>query len=146
MTEHGQQLTTDAPERKGERLARAALSRLMEPQDAAGLALVKAAGAVDGLKIATGELAPGPGLEQEVASLLVDSGVSNPGPDWLLHYGGGRQGSRTLPRNVILPPCNASAAVWSSLATRYGPCSWQIWAFMNRCACGGGDTKWSSHP
>lgn len=79
MTEHGQQLTTDAPERKGERLARAALSRLMEPQDAAGLALVKAAGAVDGLKIATGELAPGPGLEQEVASLLVDSGVSNPG-------------------------------------------------------------------
>jgi DNA processing protein len=79
MTEHGQQLTTDAPERKGERLARAALSRLMDPQDAAGLALVKAAGAVDGLKIATGELAPGPGLEQEVASLLVDSGVSNPG-------------------------------------------------------------------
>jgi DNA processing protein len=79
MTEHGQQLTTDAPQRKRERLARAALSRLMEPQDAAGLALVKAAGAVDGLKIATGELAPGPGLEQEVASLLVDSGVSNPG-------------------------------------------------------------------
>ncbi|WP_332601850.1 DNA-processing protein DprA [Arthrobacter sp. S2(2024)] len=79
MTEHGQQLTTDAPQRKRERLARAALSRLMEPQDAAGLALVKSAGAVDGLKIATGELAPGPGLEQEVASLLVDSGVSNPG-------------------------------------------------------------------
>jgi DNA processing protein len=79
MTEHGQQLTTDLPQRKGERVARAALSRLMEPQDAAGLALVKAAGAVDGLKIATGELAPGPGLEQEVASLLVDSGVSNPG-------------------------------------------------------------------
>ncbi|GAA3312954.1 DNA-processing protein DprA [Arthrobacter ramosus] len=79
MTEHGQQLTSDAPDRKRERVARAALSRLMEPQDAAGLALVQAAGAVDGLRIATGELAPGHGLEQEVASLLVDSGVSSAG-------------------------------------------------------------------
>ncbi|MFK4297654.1 DNA processing protein [Arthrobacter sp. GAS37] len=79
MTEHGQQLTSDAPDRKRERVARAALSRLMEPQDAAGLALVQAAGAVDGLRIATGELAPGHGLGQEVASLLVDSGVSSAG-------------------------------------------------------------------
>ncbi|WP_442545555.1 DNA-processing protein DprA [Arthrobacter sp. KN11-1C] len=79
MTEHHNQLTQDAPDRKRERLARAALSRLMEPQDAAGLALVQAAGAVDGLKIATGELPPGPGLEQEVASLLVDNGASSVG-------------------------------------------------------------------
>ncbi|GAB2731688.1 DNA-processing protein DprA [Arthrobacter bambusae] len=79
MTKHGQQITADAPERKRERLARAALSRLMEPQDAGGLALVKAAGAVDGLRIASGELAPGHGLEQEVASLLVDNGVSSAG-------------------------------------------------------------------
>ncbi|HEY9355659.1 MAG TPA: DNA-protecting protein DprA, partial [Arthrobacter sp.] len=39
-----------------ERIARASLSRLMEPQDAAGLALVKAAGAGDALRIATGQL------------------------------------------------------------------------------------------
>ena len=40
-----------------ERIARAALSRLMEPQDAAGLALVMVAGATDALRIATGQLA-----------------------------------------------------------------------------------------
>ena len=43
-----------------ERMARAALSRLMEPQDAAGLALVQAAGAQDALRIASGELQPVP--------------------------------------------------------------------------------------
>ena len=64
MTEHSQPFTTDAPERKRERMARAALSRLMEPQDAAGLALVQAAGAIDGLRVATGEVAAGPGLGQ----------------------------------------------------------------------------------
>lgn len=45
-----------------ERIARAALSRLMEPQDAVGLALVRVAGAVDALRIATGQLVPGPRL------------------------------------------------------------------------------------
>nr|WP_091724001.1 DNA-processing protein DprA [Pseudarthrobacter equi] len=59
-----------------ERLARAALSRLMEPQDAAGLALVQVAGAVDGLRIATGQVAAGPGLEQEISVLLADNGPS----------------------------------------------------------------------
>ncbi|ACL40179.1 DNA protecting protein DprA [Pseudarthrobacter chlorophenolicus A6] len=59
-----------------ERLARAALSRLMEPQDAAGLALVQVAGAVDGLRIATGQVAAGPGLEQEISGLLADNGPS----------------------------------------------------------------------
>jgi DNA processing protein len=57
-----------------ERRSRAALSRLMEPQDAAGLALVQVAGAVDALRIATGEVAPGPDLEQEITGLLTDSG------------------------------------------------------------------------
>ncbi|MDQ1055682.1 DNA processing protein [Arthrobacter sp. SORGH_AS 212] len=57
-----------------ERVARAALSRLMEPQDAAGLALVHVAGAVDGLRIATGQVAAGPGLEQEISGLLADNG------------------------------------------------------------------------
>ncbi|BCW19483.1 DNA processing protein DprA [Arthrobacter sp. NtRootA9] len=57
-----------------ERLARAALSRLMEPQDAAGLALVQAAGPTDALRIATGVVKAGPGLEQEITRLLAEAG------------------------------------------------------------------------
>ncbi|HEY1155280.1 MAG TPA: DNA-processing protein DprA, partial [Arthrobacter sp.] len=59
-----------------ERLARAALSRLMEPQDAAGLALVQLAGATDALRIAGGQVKAGPGLEQEISALLADSGAA----------------------------------------------------------------------
>jgi DNA processing protein len=59
-----------------ERRSRAALSRLMEPQDAAGLALVQVVGAVDALRIATGEVAAGPDLEQEITGLLTDSGLA----------------------------------------------------------------------
>ncbi|UVJ38082.1 DNA-processing protein DprA [Arthrobacter sp. CJ23] len=66
------QATTDT-----KRLARAALSRLMEPQDAAGLALVQAAGAVDGLRIATGQLKAGPELEQEITALLAGDGTGS---------------------------------------------------------------------
>ncbi|ABM06673.1 DNA-processing protein DprA [Paenarthrobacter aurescens] len=57
-----------------ERIARAALARLMEPQDSVGLALVRAVGAVDTLGIATGELGTGPNLEREISSLLADGG------------------------------------------------------------------------
>jgi DNA processing protein len=57
-----------------ELIARAALSRLMEPQDAAGLALVQATGATDALRIATGQQAAGPALEQEITSLLAENG------------------------------------------------------------------------
>ncbi|MFM9274759.1 DNA-processing protein DprA [Pseudarthrobacter sp. NKDBFgelt] len=57
-----------------ERRSRAALSRLMEPQDAAGLALVQAVGAVDALRIATGQLSAGPELEREITALLSDGG------------------------------------------------------------------------
>jgi DNA processing protein len=57
-----------------ERLARAALSRLMEPQDAAGLALVQVAGALDALGIATGQLGYGPALEQEITGVLAEHG------------------------------------------------------------------------
>ena len=46
---------------ESERTARAALSRLFEPQDAAGLALVRIAGAEDALRIATGQLTAGAG-------------------------------------------------------------------------------------
>ena len=62
-----------------ERIARAALSRLMEPQDAAGLALVQAAGAQDALRIATGQATAGPALEQEITGLLADNGA---GASW----------------------------------------------------------------
>ncbi|MET4096731.1 DNA-processing protein DprA [Arthrobacter sp. UYCu712] len=57
-----------------ERTARAALSRLFEPQDAAGLALVHVAGAEDALRIATGQLAAGQELEQEMSRVLQDNG------------------------------------------------------------------------
>ncbi len=58
---------------ENERTARAALSRLLEPQDAAGLALVQVAGAEDALRIATGQLAAGPGLEQELSRVLEEN-------------------------------------------------------------------------
>ncbi|MCP2047158.1 UNVERIFIED_ORG: DNA processing protein [Paenarthrobacter nicotinovorans] len=57
-----------------DRVARAALSRLMEPQDSVGLALVQVAGAVDALGIATGELGIGPAMEQEISAALRDGG------------------------------------------------------------------------
>jgi DNA processing protein len=57
-----------------ERLSRAALARLMEPQDAAGLALVQVCGAVDALRIAIGQVAAGPELEREITALLADNG------------------------------------------------------------------------
>lgn len=59
-----------------EHITRAALSRLMEPQDAAGLALVQAAGARDALRIATGQIPAGPALEQEITGLLADSSAA----------------------------------------------------------------------
>ncbi|AOT04934.1 DNA-processing protein DprA [Arthrobacter sp. U41] len=62
---------------ESERTARAALSRLFEPQDAAGLALVHLAGAEDGLRIATGELAAGPELEREMTGLLDENGLGS---------------------------------------------------------------------
>ncbi|HKU29745.1 MAG TPA: DNA-processing protein DprA [Arthrobacter sp.] len=75
MTDHEPALAkSKAP--SSERLARAALSRLMEPQDATGLALVRAAGPADALRIASGQVAFGPALQQEVTSLLVDSGAA----------------------------------------------------------------------
>jgi DNA processing protein len=57
-----------------ERMARAALSRLMEPQDAAGLALIRTVGAADALRIATGQLGFGPELERDVTAMLADNG------------------------------------------------------------------------
>lgn len=61
---------------ENERLARAALSRLMEPQDAAGLALVHVTGALDALGIATGQLSYGPALEQEITGVLAEHGAA----------------------------------------------------------------------
>lgn len=62
---------------ESERTARAALSRLFEPQDAAGLALVRVAGAEDALKIATGQLASGAQLEREIFQLLDENSLGS---------------------------------------------------------------------
>jgi DNA processing protein len=59
-----------------ERTARAALSRLMEPQDSAGLALVQNVGAQDALRIATGEISFSPALEQELTGVLAEHGAT----------------------------------------------------------------------
>lgn len=63
-----------------ERSARAALSRLMEPQDAAGMALVSVMGATDALRIATGQIAAGPELERDITTVLADSGGGSQWP------------------------------------------------------------------
>ena len=60
-----------------ERLSREALSRLLEPQDAAGLALVHVAGPDDALRIATGQLKAGTDLEREMTALLTDAGTAS---------------------------------------------------------------------
>ncbi|MCQ2000465.1 DNA-processing protein DprA [Arthrobacter zhaoxinii] len=54
--------------------ARAALSRLFEPSDTVGLALVAAAGPVQALRIATGEQTASPALAAETAAYLSSSG------------------------------------------------------------------------
>lgn len=81
-----------------ERTARAALSRLFEPQDAAGLALVRIAGAGDALKIATGQVAAGAELEQEMLRLLEENSA---GGGWT---GLGTARKRWAPRVPDLAP------------------------------------------
>ena len=83
---------------ESERTARAALSRLFEPQDAAGLALVRVAGAQDALRIATGQLAAGAELEQELFRLLDENGS---GGGWT---GLGTARKRWAPRVPDLAP------------------------------------------
>lgn len=64
--------------RQEERSARAGLSRLFEPQDSIALALVFVAGAVDALRIATGQVQAGPKLERQISQVLADeAGVSS---------------------------------------------------------------------
>lgn len=57
-------------------LARAGLSRLMEPSDNVGMALVAAVGPVTALRVATGALPPDPGIRRAVAGALADSGAA----------------------------------------------------------------------
>ena len=83
---------------ESERTARAALSRLFEPQDAAGLALVRVAGAEDALRIATGQLTAGAELEQELFRLLDENGS---GGGWT---GLGTARKRWAPRVPDLAP------------------------------------------
>ena len=95
---------------QNERLARAALSRLMEPQDSAGLALVQVAGALDALGIATGQLSYGPALEQELSGALAEHSATSSWAGLGAASNGGRPGFRTSPLNGILPPCSGWAA------------------------------------
>ncbi|MFC8408955.1 DNA-processing protein DprA [Arthrobacter sp. NPDC057259] len=88
-----------------ERTARAALSRLMEPQDAAGLALVRAVGAEDALRIATGQLKAGPSTEQEITGLLAEAGA---GGGW---SGLGMAFKRWAPRVPDLAPARDLATM-----------------------------------
>ncbi|WP_427171163.1 DNA-processing protein DprA [Arthrobacter sp. 92] len=88
-----------------ERTARAALSRLMEPQDAAGLALVRVAGAVDALRIATGQLTCGPRLEQDLTAVLAENGG---GSSW---QGLGAALRRWAPRVPDLAPDRDMATI-----------------------------------
>lgn len=90
---------------ESERTARAALSRLFEPQDAAGLALVRAAGAEDALRIATGQLAAGAELEREIFELLEDNGT---GTGWT---GLGTARQRWTPRIPDLAPARDLATM-----------------------------------
>ncbi|MDQ0756031.1 DNA-processing protein DprA [Arthrobacter sp. B3I4] len=90
---------------ENERTARAALSRLWEPQDAAGLALVQIAGAEDALRIATGQLAAGPGLEQELTQVLAENGA---GAGWT---GLGMALKRWAPRIPDLAPARDLATL-----------------------------------
>ena len=90
---------------ENERTARAALSRLLEPQDAAGLALVRVAGAEDALRIATGQLAAGPDLEQELARALEENGA---GGGWA---GLGMAMKRWAPRVPDLAPARDLATM-----------------------------------
>ena len=90
---------------ESERTARAALSRLFEPQDAAGLALVRLAGAEDALKIATGQLAAGPELEREIYQLLDENSL---GSGWT---GLGTARTRWAPRVPDLAPARDLATM-----------------------------------
>lgn len=88
-----------------ERTARAALSRLFEPQDAVGLALVRLVGAEDALRVATGQLPAGPGLERELTGVLEENGASG---GW---SGLGMALKRWAPRVPDLAPARDLATV-----------------------------------
>ncbi|NKX49793.1 DNA-processing protein DprA [Arthrobacter deserti] len=72
-------MSAETGARGRERVARAALSRLMEPSDWVGLALVAAAGPQDALRIATGVLAAGRRLQEDLAGLLGRRPENEPG-------------------------------------------------------------------
>ncbi|KHL00456.1 DNA processing protein DprA [Sinomonas humi] len=57
------------------RIARAALTRLIEPGDATGAMLVAALGPVEGLRVATGRCPIEPGIEARLRSVLIGRGT-----------------------------------------------------------------------
>ncbi|WP_427018331.1 DNA-processing protein DprA [Pseudarthrobacter sp. P1] len=61
------------------RVARAALTRLMEPSDLAGLALIRAVGPVDALGIVRADIGVPKGLERTITGIMVDAGAAGSG-------------------------------------------------------------------
>ncbi len=59
-----------------ERQSRAALSRLFEPSDLVGMALIRAVGAIDALRIATAEISTSAAVQQLVAEVLAEHGLT----------------------------------------------------------------------
>lgn len=62
-------------EHHGIRLARAALTRLMEPSDLAGAALIKVLGPVEGMAFIGSRATSNPGLEKAMTEVLQDAGT-----------------------------------------------------------------------
>jgi DNA processing protein len=72
---------TPHPDRwRGERVARAALTRVIEPSDLAGLALIRVAGPTAALSIIEGKTAADEYLERGIADILAEAGASTAWP------------------------------------------------------------------
>jgi DNA processing protein len=88
----------NSDERRPLVIARAALSRIFEPSDQAGMALVQAVGPREALAVATGTRRADAGLERAVAALLSEAG---PAAGW---QGLGAAVARWLPRRSAIAP------------------------------------------
>ena len=89
---------------RGLRIARAALTRLMEPSDLPGMALIRALGPEEALAFIRWQRTPPmPRVERQVTELLSEAGTER-WPGWPRHWAGGGHGWPILPRSGTLPP------------------------------------------
>ncbi|GAB3527188.1 DNA-processing protein DprA [Arthrobacter monumenti] len=80
------------------RTSRAALSRLMEPSDMVGMALIESVGPIDALRIATGQIRAGSQTSQDIAMILEAQGTISK------RSGLGEALKRWAPRTADLAP------------------------------------------